>query len=191
MALRHSIFGIFGPSYVGKLTLVRYLVETGQFTATPIWTTRPRRKGEIDPTVRFVSEDRMADVTAQGSWICFDTDRNRYAIDVAECRALARDAHVLVGLTPRTKPMLKAALNEIETVFLIPQDQSELERHLLHDETRPLQERQDRARRNREDLSAGMTADIVLKVRFLSDPIERRKQLEGFAVEMLRAWPAH
>lgn len=52
---------LIGPSGSGKSTVARELHRRGVVAVTPSWTTRPRRRDELDGTIehRFVSEDEF------------------------------------------------------------------------------------------------------------------------------------
>jgi guanylate kinase len=165
--------GIFGPSYVGKTSFGRYLVESGSFKRLPIWTSRPPRIVENDPDVRFTTEEQILPLEQDETWLVNKIGPHYYAMNLEECRSLLSDSHVIVGLTTGTKESIKRRLPSLFTVLLWPEDFDALQKELERSAEREIRDRQVRLAMNIGDTMADLNADLVLEITRHADTTKR------------------
>lgn len=165
--------GIFGPSYVGKTSFGRYLVEHGPFRRLPLWTSRPPRIVENDPDVRFTTEEHLLDLSHDEKWVVNRIGPHYYAMNLEECYKMLDDSHVIVGLTTGIKESVKRRLPTLFTVLLWPEDFDALQRELAQTSEREMRDRQVRLAMNVGDTMADLTADLVLEIARHTDMTQR------------------
>ena len=191
MSERFLPIGIFGPSYVGKTSFGRYLVESGPFRRLPIWTSRPPRIVENDPDVRFTTEARLIALSQDEMWLVNKIGPNYYAMSLEECHNMLGDSHVLVGLTTGIKESVKQRIPALFTVLLWPEDFDALQQELADSPERDMTDRQVRLAMNVEDTMADLRSDLVLEIARHSDMTKRLAHFAALKETLLASLRKH
>ena len=177
--------GVFGPSFVGKTTFVRYLASNPAFRRATIWTTRSRRPGEQDQCVSFTTESLLLGKKLDSRWIVQHIGPYVYAIDTQQCEQILREAHLLIEIAPSTREVFERNFTNLLSVKLWPDNFGVLESLLKITTERPLKERIDRIQSNRDDADESLCADLEFIVKRFEDNQRRVEQWRDMELKLL------
>lgn len=118
---------IGGPTAIGKTKFVDLLIEkgSGRFARPESYTTRPRRKGEGEKELKFVSQKEFWEMFRRGEFLTVDKAYgNYYAMTKASIHHLLREKKIIVKeIHPKNHKKIKALVkNDVLSVILLPRD---------------------------------------------------------------------
>lgn len=172
----HAVAVLAGPSFVGKSTLIRWLVVNADYRVAELVSTRPPRLGErADAAMGFVDDEAMDALARSADWLVFDSTGARYAVNLGAVARLRRDGRVLVGVIPAWLDLVAAAIPGAVRVLVWPDDFAAMQDGLLRDGSRPADHRAERARLNDAMAAGRPDCDLLLCLsRRGGTPLEQR-----------------
>ena len=130
---RGRVLVVFGPSGVGKSTVLDELKARVPFRFSVSATTRPARPGEIDgEDYHFISGPRFEELIEQGEFLEWaEYSGNLYGTLRSEVEEpLAAGEDVVLDIEIQGVMQVKRTLPEAVFVYVAPPDEAELERRL-------------------------------------------------------------
>jgi len=131
---RGRLFVIAAPSGAGKTSLVRALMERERSLAFSVsFTTRPRRKGEIDgQDYHFVDEARFDELVGADAFVeharVFGNHYGTGRTQVEE--ALAAGQSLILEIDWQGARQVRARMPEVLDIFILPPSRAVLEQRL-------------------------------------------------------------
>jgi guanylate kinase len=129
-----ELFIISAPSGAGKTTLVKRLVGSVPDVVFSVsHTTRPRRSGEVEGSdYFFVDRTTFEQMAARGEFLEYaEVFGNLYGTaSAAVAELMARGKSVLLDIDWQGARMVREAMPQVRSIFILPPSRGELERRL-------------------------------------------------------------
>lgn len=161
---RGRLIGMLGPTFVGKSTLGKCLVETGRVRRAKLYASRRPRPSENDPDMVFCSASDLEGRQADPNWIIMPIYGEYYGYHVPEIAEMLQTSHVVVGVTVDTVAQVKQRLPDLITLLLWPADFERMQRELSQSPERFEAEKALRLRLNLRDQSQMPPHDLKIEI---------------------------
>ncbi len=163
-----ELIAIFGPSGVGKSTLIEHLVNHHIALRAFLATTRQRRIGEHAVGVEFLCEQSFQQRAIEEGWQVYQIGDWRYGLDLVRANELLDHGHVIVDAAPSTIECISKNAQGLRKILIWPENFEAMQVALRLAKERTEAERRARLAANEKLRSDCPKADLTLIARMVS-----------------------